>query len=643
MFSSLAAGLVLLLPFAALCHSPGVPVDRPAAPNSAIAPGQTQSLPAEMELKPKTKPHSSSPKQERDADDAYLEGARFFDRRDFEKAHRCFERAVRLDPDNRTYILALLYSREVDVNRLVQAALKARLRGDSVEAESMLTSARRLDPTNPLVVQYSPGVNWPQTTSLRKQRTSEEYESPIAFAPFAGVRSFHMQGEIRQVVSDIYSAFSIVSVFDTSVANNKLLRIDVDDVDFVGAVRVLKKAARLFAVPLDPTSALVATDTKELRETLTPLVEETIYLSGQRQQQMLDFASLARTLFDLTQLAVNTDSGAIVIRGPQAAVHRTHDLFIELADNTSDFLLDINIYEVDKSTTRKIGFAPPTSATATDVAGTAQKLISDNQTLLTESISSGALTLSGTTYQQELEEVAFLVAAGVSGSSSFTSILGTLGSFEGIPLLGISMGSTSLNMLLNSTDARMLNALQIRSSDGQEATFRVGSRYPILTAVSTSTSSSDVAKELAAAGVSSSVIAQLTGSSSSNGSTSTPQIQFEDIGLTLKVTPHLLRDGEVQMNLDFKLESLGGTGVDDIPILNNRALKSAVTISPGQTTMLAALVSTNEAKALDGVPGLDELPGFQSTEKDSDGTKNELLITVTPHIVTGTAMRVSAY
>ncbi len=619
MFSRLATQLVLLVPLAAVCQGPGVTVVSPAAPSSGTAPSQVQPPSAAVEVKPKTAAHSLSPKQERDADEAYLEGARFFARRDFDKAQHRFERAVRLDPGNRTYVLALLYAREVNVNRLVRAAFKARLRGDSADAEALLTSAKRLDPTNPLFTQNSPEKDFPQPAPRPKQRMDEEFEGPIAFAPFAGVKSFHMHGELGQVVRDLYSGFGIATVFDPSAASGTPLRIDMDDVDFVDAVRVLEKAAHLLAVPLDPTTALIAADTRELRESLTPLVEETIYLSGQTPQQMLDLANLTRTLFGLTQLAVNTDSGAVVIRGPQAVVHRVHDLFTELADRTSDVLLDINIYEVDKSTTRKIGFVPPTSATAIDVSGTAQKLISDNQTLLNQSISSGALTLSGSTYEQELEEVAFLVAAGVSGSSSFTSILGTLGSFDGIPLLGISMSSTSLNMLLSSTDVRMLNAVQIRSSDRQEVTFRVGSRYPILTAITTSAASTGVS------------------------STSTPQIQFEDIGLTLKVKPQVLRGGEVRLNLDFKLESLGGTGVENIPILNNRSLKSAVTIPPGQATMLAALVSTNETKALDNVPGLDELPGFQGTDKDSDGTKNELLITVTPHIVSDSTMHVSVY
>jgi general secretion pathway protein D len=581
----------------------------------------------------------SSHKQKRAADGAYLEGARHLARKDFEGAQHSFERAVRLDPDNRIYILALLYSREANVDWLVQEASKARLGGDSAGAKTLLAAARLLDPTNPIVAQYLLEADTSKyDATAPNEHLKKQFSAPIECAPLARLQSFHTSGELHEIVRDIYSAYGIEAVFDPSVMNRPL-RMDVDDVDFATAARVLNKAGHLFFVPLDPKTALIAADTKEHRETLMPLVEETIYFPGHTQQQMLELAGLARTVFDMTQVALSTEAGAIVVRGPQSVVERIHELFEQLAEAELDVLLDIEIYEVDRTTTRKIGLAPPTSANAIDIASKAQTLISDNQALLNESISSGALTLSGSAYQQELEEVAFLVAAGASGSSAFTSILGIVGSFDGVPLLGISVGPTTLNLLLNSTDVRMLNDIQIRSSNRQEATFQVGSRYPILTSVTTSPSSSTLASELAAAGVSSSAISQIVGSTSNTG-TSTPQIGFEDIGLTLKVTPRVMRDNDVQLDMDFKLESLGSNGVDDIPILNNRILKSTVTVGAGQTTMLAALMSTNEIKALEGTPGLNDLPGFQSTDRDSDGTNNEVLITVTPHIVKGRTIHV---
>jgi Flp pilus assembly secretin CpaC len=615
---------------------PGAPPSPSIQSGSDVAPAPTRSeQPGPSDIKGSV---SSSRKQKREADDAYLEGARCLAHKDFEQAQHRFERAVRLDPGNRTYILALLYSREANVNWLVREASKARLGGDAAGARTMLAAARLLDPASPIVAQYSLADETSKSVNPAPNgRLREQFAGLIECVPLARLQSFHTSGEIHEVVREIYRSYGIAAVFDPSVMNRPL-RVEVDDVDFANAARVLNKAGHLFFVPLDAKTALIAADTKENREALIPLVEETIYFPGRTQQQILEFAGLARFLFDMTQVTLSTENGAIVVRGPQSVVSRMHRLFAQLAEEETDVLLDIEIYEVDRSTTRNIGFAPPASASATDIASTAKTLIANNQTLLSESISSGALTLSGSTYQQELEEVAFLVAAGVSGSGSFTGMLGTLGTFEGVPLLGISIGSTTLNLLLNSSDVRLLNAIQIRSSDRQEATFQVGSRYPILTSVTTSPSSSTVASELAAAGVSSSVISQVVGSSSSTG-TSTPQIGFEDIGLTLKVTPRVMRDSNVQLDMDFKLESLGGNGVDDIPILNNRLLKSTVTIAAGQATMLATSMSADETKALEGTPGLNDLPGFQSTDRDSDGTKSEILITVTPHIVKGRTIR----
>jgi type II secretory pathway component GspD/PulD (secretin) len=238
-----------------------------------------------------------------------------------------------------------------------------------------------------------------------------------------------------------------------------------------------------------------------------------------------------------------------------------------------------------------------------------------------------------------LEEVEYLVAAGVSGSSTFTSLLGTLGSYQGVPLAGISVGSATFNLLLSSTEIRTLDALQIRAGNNETAIFRVGSRYPILTSVSTASSSNAVATELEAAGVSSATIAKYGGSTST---TTVPQIQFEDLGITLKITPSIVDDGKVRLAMDLKIEAIGGTGVDDIPILNSHALASTVTVLGGETSMLTTLVSTNETKLLDGVPDLNDLPGFQSTDRSTNGTKDELLITVTPHIVHTGAMRVTS-
>jgi type II secretory pathway component GspD/PulD (secretin) len=160
--------------------------------------------------------------------------------------------------------------------------------------------------------------------------------------------------------------------------------------------------------------------------------------------------------------------------------------------------------------------------------------------------------------------------------------------------------------------------------------FRAGSRYPVVTAQY----SSGVASSLPAsiAGLSSTaaaLYAQYAGSTS----VTVPQFQFEDLGITLKMTPQIHHNADVSLALELKIEALAGGTIDSIPILNNRALSSTVSVPIGKTAMLATLVTQNEVRGLTGIPGLNDIPGFQGTDQDLEKDTSELLITITPHIV----------
>ncbi len=582
-------------------------------------------------------PKHPSPKEIREADDLYLEGAQQFNRKNFDSAQRSFERAVRLNPENHNYTLALLFTRETRLTGFVQEAAKARLAGESQRANSLLVEGCALDPTNPLIAQHFDESRTSSITQIPVVRDGT-LAAPTQFAPLPGKRSFHLRGDLQDIIRGVYNAFGIEVTFDSSLPLGVPVRFDIDDVDFSLATEILGKMGGIFGVPIQPSGALVAKDTRDRRDALMPLAETTIFLPGETAEEIRELANLARNLFGLQQVAVSTGSGSVVLRGEESSLKVLSETYKEITDNRSDVLLDLTLYEIDRANARDIGFVPPTSATAIDVATAAQSLITSNQTLLNESISSGALTLSGSSYAKELEEVEYLVAAGVSGSSTFTGLLGTLGSYQGVPLAGISVSSATINLLLSSSDARTLEAIKIRASNTEPVVFRVGSRYPILTSLSTSTTGNAVATALAAAGVNSATIATFGGTTST---TTVPQIQFEDLGLTLKTTARVMDGGKVRLALDLRIEAIAGTGVDGIPILTSHTLASTITVLAGETTMLAVLVDTNETKAVDGAPDLSDLPGFQATDRSTSGIRNELLITITPHIVSTGSMRVT--
>ena len=86
------------------------------------------------------------------------------------------------------------------------------------------------------------------------------------------------------------------------------------------------------------------------------------------------------------------------------------------------------------------------------------------------------------------------------------------------------------------------------------------------------------------------------------------------------------------MKIDLKIEALAGGSLNNIPVLANRAYASEVTIADGATALLASTLTRQESAAISGIPGLGELPGFQTATADTTTQKDtsELILLITP-------------
>jgi general secretion pathway protein D len=658
---SIAASLIAILIVASslypACAQTSSPSNSPASvPAGAIPPvpraSRQESNPAAIRL---------SPKQAREADDAYLAGARHIGHKDLAAAERSFEQAVRLSPDNRDYALALIVTRENYVTELVQNAAKAGAHGDTAGAEALLAQARAIDPDNRVVAQHfdidstaaaastknskGPGLFYSSIDPLKfpAQDIASTLSGPIELAPLANKLNIHLHGDPQSVIRNLYSLYGITVTFDPSVTGGAPIDLDLDNVAFADAARVLDTSAHTFAIPVQAKAALIVKDTPENRDALMPQVEETIYLPGRTNDEMQELANLARNIFDVKQITASATGGYLLLRGDEQVLHEVNAVYDDMLDGGSEVLFDVTLYELDKTSDNNIGLTLPASAGVFDLITSAQNLITSNQSLINQAIAGGLLTLTGSVGANELAELAFLVAAGVSGSAQFTSLLGTLGTYDSLPLLGVSLAAgTTFNMALNSTDVRILDHVEIRSSNHQPVNFRAGTRYPVVTATYSSGISSSLTSKLSGLNINGTSVSSLLSQYLGSSNVSVPQFQFEDLGITLKMTPQILHGDEVYLPLEMKIEALAGSSINSIPILNNRALTSTVTVPAGQTAMLAMLVDSSETKALTGLPGLSELPGFQGTDQDRQKSSTELLITITPHIVRNGRLQISS-
>ena len=160
-------------------------------------------------------------------------------------------------------------------------------------------------------------------------------------------------------------------------------------------------------------------------------------------------------------------------------------------------------------------------------------------------------------------------------------------------------------------------------------------RYPIQTSSYSSIAGSVPSiPGLTGAGSSSSLSSLLA--SYGGGVPNIPQVQYQDLGLTLKATPRVMRGSEVALKIDMKIDALAGTSVNGNPVLSNRAWSGVVTVKPGEAVEVVSELDKTESRAISGVPGISEIPGMNNlTGKDIQKNYATLLIIITPHVIRG--------
>ena len=563
------------------------------------------------------------------AEDAYLAGARLLDRNDLAGAETQFDKAVKLNPSNNDYAMAYDVTHQRHVTDLVQQSGKARLLGQNVKADTLLAEARLLDPQNNIVGQTGVPAELPRLFHPKIEpwiRQDPAIAGPVTLLPNPGPKSFHLHADEQDVIRQVLSSYGVSVSFDESVQRQNL-RFDLDDSPYQQAVPILLSMAHLFAVPLDPKSVLIAKDTTENRQRLEHQLQETIYIPGMTNEQMDEFGNVVRNVFDVKQLTVDKSAGTLVIRAPQETLTYVNLTLADLIDGGSEVMIDLKLYSVDKTNQRNIGAQLPQQIGLYNVNAAAQSLVSANQSIVNQAIAQGLIPAGSSNITIALA----LIASGLVQSTLLSNTVGFFGG--GLTATGVTTNQNpAFNLALSASDTRALNDIQLRVGDRQPATFRIGQRYPITTATYTTASP---AQTSALAGVSINGVSAASLLNAAVGSPITiPQIQYEDLGLTLKATPAVQRSGAIKLHIELKIEALAGGSVNAIPILNNEQFASDVTVDDGDTALMVSSLTKSESASISGYPVLADLPGFQTAtaDKTTNTNSSNLVLLITPHV-----------
>lgn len=117
-------------------------------------------------------------------------------------------------------------------------------------------------------------------------------------------------------------------------------------------------------------------------------------------------------------------------------------------------------------------------------------------------------------------------------------------------------------------------------------------------------------------------------------------IQYKPFGVAVKFSPSVLSENRIRMSVAPEVSEISANNHVtmngfDVPSIETRRAKTTVELAPGESFMIAGLISDNTRASISQLPGAKELPIlgalFRSTEFQRNET--ELVIAVTPYIV----------
>jgi Flp pilus assembly secretin CpaC len=209
--------------------------------------------------------------------------------------------------------------------------------------------------------------------------------------------------------------------------------------------------------------------------------------------------------------------------------------------------------------------------------------------------------------------VSLSAGIGVPSAYPIVSLVKTL-SLAGGPLaFGLGIGAAELLASWTKGTGTSLLKADMRASDGIQATFHAGEKYPILTM-------------------------GWVGSvdpGDPNVFAPPPSFNFEDLGLVLKVTPKVHDRHEVSLDIEAEYKLLGNATSTGNPIISSRRFANRVRLRFDQWAIIAGLIGSSSSVNRTGLAGVMSIPVLGAVLSRNTWLKdeNETLLVIKPRLL----------
>ena len=379
-----------------------------------------------------------------------------------DEALAAYEEASRYAPQDMSYATRAAGLRSKLVRSYADAAERDALASRFEQATEDLAAALAIDPTNAIVME--------RMREIKSMGDETGPKIPPAIPglprlkPQAGKRTLDLRGDTKTVYEQLGSIFGLRVSFDPDLIVRNV-RLNMENVDFQNALKVLATETGTFWRPVNATLMFVAADTPEKRRQYDLEAEQTFPLSSAIRSE--DATEVLRILRDITgslRIDLDTSAHSITMRDTPERLALASALIQQMERARGELMLEVELLEVDKNTARKLGIEPPSST----------RLIALPPNLLTQLTQANNLTALQTLL------AGIFGSSATGGSSSVSSLIP--------PVVAVGGGKSTFLLTVPPAAADFSDALSLvqsgrqvllRAQDGKPATFFVGERYPI--------------------------------------------------------------------------------------------------------------------------------------------------------------------
>jgi pilus assembly protein CpaC len=189
---------------------------------------------------------------------------------------------------------------------------------------------------------------------------------------------------------------------------------------------------------------------------------------------------------------------------------------------------------------------------------------------------------------------------------------------------GVPSVTATLRAMESAGVVHTLAEPNLTAISGESATFISGGEFPIPTGVTCQTTTAGA-------------IGQCV-----------QTVSFKKFGISLNFTPVVLTEGRISLRVMTEVSEIsqenalqGGAGGTTIPSVKTRRAETTLEIPSGGSIAMAGLIQEQTKQAVNGLPGVDQIPllGQLFRSQDFINNQTELMVIVTPYIVRAVAQK----